>query len=96
MCCSAFLAELTTADSRSTIVFDDPVSSLDHMHREAVANRLAKEGQHRQIVVFTHDIAFLFLLDKACHEKGTHIASRSINRGAEFAGFCCPNPPPNA
>jgi energy-coupling factor transporter ATP-binding protein EcfA2 len=93
---AAFLAELATIDARSAIVFDDPVSSLDHMHREKVAARLADEGLHRQVVVFTHDIAFLFLLYEACHEKGTHVGFRSINRGTEFAGFCQPNPPPNA
>lgn len=93
---AAFMAEMATTDSRSAIVFDDPVSSLDHMHREAVAKRLAEEGQQRQMIVFTHDIAFLFLLYENCREKGTHIAFRSINRGTEFAGFCDPNPPPNA
>jgi energy-coupling factor transporter ATP-binding protein EcfA2 len=93
---AAFLAELATIDARSAIVFDDPVSSLDHMHREKVAARLADEGLNRQIVVFTHDIAFLFLLYEACREKGTHVGFRSINRGTEFAGFCQPNPPPNA
>jgi energy-coupling factor transporter ATP-binding protein EcfA2 len=93
---AAFLAEMATTDSRSSIVFDDPVSSLDHMHREAVANRLADEGMDRQIIVFTHDISFLFLLHEGCREKGTHIAFRSISRGSELAGFCQPNPPPNA
>ena len=93
---AAFLAELATIDARSAIVFDDPVSSLDHMHREKVAARLADEGLHRQVVVFTHDIAFLFLLYEACREKGTHAGFRSINRGTDFAGFCQPNPPPNA
>ena len=41
---AAFLAELATTESRSAIVFDDPVSSLDHMHRGEVADRLAEEG----------------------------------------------------
>jgi len=36
---AAFLAELAASDSRSAIVFDDPVSSLDHMHRVNVAKR---------------------------------------------------------
>lgn len=93
---AAFLAELATVDSHSAIVFDDPVSSLDHMHRERVAARLAEEGLKRQIVVFTHDIAFLFLLYEACREQGTHTAFRSINRGKDFVGFCQPNPPPKA
>lgn len=93
---AAFLAEMSTTDSRSCIVFDDPVSSLDHMHREAVAKRLAAEGSDRQIVVFTHDISFLLLMNEECRGAGTHITFRSINRGSEFAGFCDANPPPNA
>lgn len=93
---AAFLAEMATTDSRSSIVFDDPVSSLDHMHREAVAKRLSAESKERQIIVFTHDISFLLLLNEECRAAGAHIAFRSINRGTEFAGFCEPNPPPNA
>ena len=93
---AAFLAELSTSNSRSCIVFDDPVSSLDHMHREAVAKRLAAEGVNRQIIVFTHDIAFLLLISEECRAAGARIAFRSINRGAELAGFCDSNPPPNA
>jgi ATPase subunit of ABC transporter with duplicated ATPase domains len=93
---AAFLAELATTEGRSGIVFDDPVSSLDHLCREAVADRMADEGQHRQVIVFTHDIAFLFLLDQACREKGTHIAFRSVSRGDEFAGFCQQDPPARA
>ena len=36
---AAFLAELSTTDSQSGIVFDDPVSSLDHLHREQITGR---------------------------------------------------------
>ena len=93
---AAFLAELATTESASAIVFDDPVSSLDHMHREAVADRLADEGKRRQIVIFTHDIAFLFLLDQMCRDKSTHVAFRSITRTDEFAGFCQQDPPARA
>ncbi|MBN9261498.1 MAG: AAA family ATPase, partial [Hyphomicrobium sp.] len=31
---AAFLAELSTIDAQPAIVFDDPVSSLDHLHRD--------------------------------------------------------------
>lgn len=92
---AGFLAELATTDSKSAIVFDDPVSSLDHCHREAIAKRLAEEGRHRQIIVFTHDIAFLFQLDEECREldPATHVAVRCVSRGADFAGYCNDNPP---
>ena len=93
---AAFLAELATTESRSAIVFDDPVSSLDHVHREAVANRLAEVGKHRQVIILTHDIAFLFLLDQACREGCTHVAFRSVTRTDDHAGFVQQDPPARA
>jgi wobble nucleotide-excising tRNase len=42
---AAFLAELSTIDAQSAIVFDDPVSSLDHQHRDKVAQRWPKPGR---------------------------------------------------
>lgn len=90
---AAFLAELATTESRSAIVFDDPVSSLDHMHREAVAGRLAEEGIHREVIVLTHDIAFLFLLDQVAQAKGTHIAFWSITRTDDYTGLVQQDPP---
>ena len=92
---AAFLAELATTDSRSAIVLDDPVCSLDHRHREAIARRLAEEGQHRQVIIFTHDLPFLFLLDEACREQQpmTHMAMRCISRGSSHAGHCSEDAP---
>jgi hypothetical protein len=84
---AAFLAELSTSDSHSTVVFDDPVSSLDHLHREDLAKRLAAEGKKRQVIIFTHDIAFLFLLNEACHEQETHIAFRCVQEGRNRPAF---------
>lgn len=85
---AAFLAELATSNDKSAIVFDDPVSSLDHMNREKVANRLAEEAQHRQVVVFTHDIAFLFYLENARKDLQVQLSVRSVGRGKDAAGFC--------
>ncbi|MFC1497769.1 AAA family ATPase, partial [Verrucomicrobiota bacterium] len=55
----SFLAELHLADHKGGIVFDDPVSSLDHHWRQKVASRLVKEAKDRQVVVFTHDTVFV-------------------------------------
>ena len=89
---AAFLAELATIEAPSAIVFDDPVSSLDHQHRDKVAARLADEGQNRQVIIFTHDMAFLLLLDEACRatkdRNATQISYRSVSRVGESAGFC--------
>lgn len=96
---AAFLAELSTIDAQSAIVFDDPVSSLDHLHRDKVAARLAEAGQTRQVIVFTHDMAFLLLLDEACRptkdRDATPVAYRLISRGPENAGYCHQDPPAN-
>jgi energy-coupling factor transporter ATP-binding protein EcfA2 len=96
---AAFLAELSTIDAQSAIVFDDPVSSLDHLHRDRVAARLAELGQTRQVIVFTHDMAFLLLLDEACRatkeRNATPVAFRLISRGGEYAGYCHQDPPGN-
>jgi hypothetical protein len=62
----SFLAEVGLNGGSGGIIFDDPVSSLDHRHRERVAKRLAQEAQKRQVIVFTHDIYFLcILIDEA-------------------------------
>jgi len=96
---AAFLAELSTVDAQSAIVFDDPVSSLDHLHRDRVAARLAEVGQTRQVIVFTHDMAFLLLLDEACRatkdRNATPVAFRLISRAGDYAGYCHQDPPAN-
>lgn len=96
---AAFLAELSTMDAQSAIVFDDPVSSLDHLHRDRVASRLADAGQTRQVIVFTHDMAFLLLLDEACRvtkdREAVPVSYRLISRGTENAGYCHQDPPAN-
>ena len=56
---AAFLAELSQASHQSALVFDDPVSSLDHWHRQKIAERLVGESGTRQVIVFTHDVVFL-------------------------------------
>ena len=56
---AAFLAELSQSSHQSALVFDDPVSSLDHNHRSRIAARLVKEVKKRQVIVFTHDTVFL-------------------------------------
>lgn len=91
---AAFLAELSTTESKSGIVFDDPVSSLDHIHREAVARRLVAEAANRQVVVFTHDLAFLFELEQAARDANFNdMTVNSVARGRDKAGFTHPNPP---
>ncbi len=59
---SNFLAECTIDNRLNTIIFDDPVTSLDMDYRDLIANKIVQLSQNRQIVVFTHDLSFLRLL----------------------------------
>jgi energy-coupling factor transporter ATP-binding protein EcfA2 len=56
---AAFLAELSQSSHQSTLIFDDPVSSLDHSYRRNVAARLVDESKSRQVIIFTHDVILL-------------------------------------
>ena len=98
---SGFMTELATSDSDSGIIFDDPVSSLDHLHREAIAKRLAEEGRKRQVIVFTHDLPFLFLLRRVCVEvkdtsEKTDVAVRHIQKRQNQPGYCLNHAPHKA
>ena len=84
---AAFLAELVTAQRYSGIVFDDPMSSLDHIHRNAVAARLVEEAEHRQVVVFTHDLVFLYELRREAEKANRPIAFRNVRRKQDKPGY---------
>jgi len=90
---STFLSELTLSDHKSTIVFDDPVSSLDHKWRNKIAKRIAEESEFRQVIVFTHDIAFLLMLEEHCMQQGRTIAVKGLTRKAKETGIIAVNPP---
>ncbi len=83
---ASFLAELRLDKGRGGIVLDDPVSSLDHRRRWEVAERLAKESLTRQVIVFTHDIYFLLILDQKVEEVGASLTKNYIRRTAEGFG----------
>lgn len=59
-----FLTEAQLDKNNCGIIFDDPVTSLDHERKDKIAKRLAEEADERQVVVFTHDIVFMSQLVK--------------------------------
>jgi len=85
---ASFLAELGTSGLRGPIIFDDPVCSLDHWWREAVAERLAKEGLRRQVIVFTHDIVFLLALQDEASHQSVPLLVQGVRRETEGVGLC--------
>ncbi|WP_429180023.1 AAA family ATPase [Aeromonas salmonicida] len=84
---SYFFAELRQSGSTSGIVFDDPVSSLDHSHRTSVARRIVDESAHRQVIVFTHDAVFFGELITLCNDADRPPEVRSISYRAAGPGY---------
>ena len=83
---ASFMAEIRLGNGRGGIVLDDPVSSLDHRRRWEVAERLAKESQTRQVIVFTHDIYFLLILEQKTSEIGATLTKNYIRKTADGYG----------
>ena len=68
-----FLAEARLGGITAPVIFDDPVSSLDHRRINEVARRIANLAEANQVIVFTHDILFattlLSLFEKSKPDK---------------------------
>ena len=77
---AAFFTEAELDGSKSAIILDDPVTSLDHIRRELVADRLSVIATSRQVIVFTHDLAFVAELKSSAASQGVPVAARSVSR----------------
>jgi hypothetical protein len=77
-----FLTEVQFDKNNCGIVFDDPVTSLDHERKDKIAKRLAIEAGQRQVVVLTHDIVFMGQLTKHAEKNKIPVTAhwmRQIN-----------------
>lgn len=84
---AAFFAELDQSPGASAIVIDDPVSSLDHLHRERVAKRIVQESEKRQVIVLTHEVQFLRTLTSQAEGAGVELTLRQVTRGSKSVGL---------
>lgn len=89
---TAFFTELSTTNVRSAIIFDDPVSSLDHLWRERIGRRLVGEARNRQVIVFTHDLVFLRILLDESNRQNVDCQHQYVRR-EQNAGICSPDLP---
>ncbi|WP_176079774.1 AAA family ATPase [Paraburkholderia tropica] len=90
---ASFMAEVSLVQGHGAIIFDDPMSSLDHSHRERVARRLVQEAAIRQVIVFTHDLAFAnHLADEAAAQR-VETSAMSVRRVKQRAGLVFPELP---
>ena len=88
-----FLAELQVADDRGGIVLDDPVSSLDDERRTSIVERLVSEAGRRQVIVFTHDLPFVFELRSFAKKRDVLVHVQNIWRQGDDVGRVDQHPP---
>ncbi len=91
---ACFFGELSSGgDEMCGMVFDDPVSSLDHRIRHAVARRLVAAAAEKQVIVFTHDLVFFReLVGGAEHEK-VDVVTQNVERVGTTVGILSSVPP---
>mgnify|MGYP001023093083 CR=1 FL=1 len=77
---AGFLTEVYFDESKSAVVFDDPMSSLDHQRRSNAAARIVELAQDRQVIVFTHDLIFLAELVGRASNSGVAVLEQTIQR----------------
>lgn len=90
---ATFFSELSIAEHKSAIIFDDPVSSLDHKWRNKISKRIAQEALIRQVIVFTHDITFLLMIQEHAESLSCELDVKSLTRKKNETGLIASNPP---
>lgn len=75
-----FLTEVSLDAGSHAIVLDDPVTSLDFDWKETVARRLVAEAVKRQVILFTHDMHFLYLVNKFAEQESLDLVYHNIRR----------------
>lgn len=87
---AGFFTEAHFDESQSALVLDDPVTSLDHLRRDKVARRLAGLAKDRQVIVFTHDAAFVTELRIAAASEDVQLTERTVARrpADQAPGIC--------
>ncbi len=78
-----FLTEAELDESCTGIIIDDPVSSFDLGSRRALACQLAELARKRQVVVFTHDLVFLYELKTQAKALSVGTITHWIQRGQD-------------
>lgn len=87
---AAYLADVTGRESKSPFVFDDPISSLDQIFEEKVIARLVALSKDRQVLVFTHRLSFLGIMNTLA---GDNLVTIQIQREPWGTGNSSTVPP---
>lgn len=87
-----FLAEMEVISDPSPVVFDDPVSSIDQEGRRHIARSLLRLAEQRQVIVFTHELSFVYELDRLA-PAGRNAHVQQLRREGRTVGHVHPDLP---
>ena len=75
-----FLTEVQLNKNNCGIIFDDPVTSLDHDRKEKISERIVLESKERQVIIFTHDLVFMSKLVRHASDSNIEFDAHWIHR----------------
>jgi len=84
---SDFIAEAALDESRNAVILDDPTTFFDDRWKGTLAECLAELARDRQVVVFTHDLPFLYKLKESAEIMGVDVKSHWIRSEDGKPGF---------
>lgn len=88
-----FLTEVQLNPQNKGVVFDDPVTSLDHQRRALIAERLVKLAVTKQVIIFTHDISFFSKLTHFAKVFNISSSQTTIRKIGDIIGVVSPDLP---
>lgn len=89
-----FLAESRMRGTKTSLVFDDPVTSLDYRRLDEVAGRIRELSGNHQVVVLTHNIMFASALLAGRHSKKQRVKVYEVHDGGAAEGVLAPEVEP--
>ncbi len=87
-----FLAELEVISDPSPVIFDDPVSSIDQEGRRHIARTLVALAADQQVIVFTHELSFIYELDRFAPAQ-LPVKVQQLRRRGKTVGHVFPDLP---
>jgi energy-coupling factor transporter ATP-binding protein EcfA2 len=89
-----FLTEIQLNPNNKGVIFDDPVTSLDHTRRAIIAKRLAELSKDRQVIIFSHDLLFVNFLKSYVEYENINFQCHWIEKISEKVGIISNNNSP--
>lgn len=84
---AGFFALLDVIPGKSSVILDDPITSLDHLWRAAVAKRIVEEAKTRPVTIFTHEPMFCNAISELSTQQDVPVAYRTVQRRGATTGI---------